>query len=121
MNTPLYLAYRAATEWIDGLNERPVAARATLQDLRQRFGGRLPKRGSCPEEVVGMLATEAGVGMNGSASGRFYAWVIGGALQSALAADWLAAAWDQNAGNFATSPSASVIEETAGEWIKELL
>ena len=59
--------------------------------------------------------------MHGSASGRFYAWVIGGGLQSALAADWLVAAWDQKPRQFGTGPAASVIEEIAGEWVKELL
>ncbi len=121
MNTPLSLAYRAASEWIDGLDERPVEARATLQELRRCFGGPLPGHGTKPEDVVRALATDAGAGMSGSASGRFYAWVIGGGLQSALAADWLVAAWDQNAGMFGTSPAASVIEEVAGEWVKDLL
>ena len=121
MKTPLNLAYRAANEWIEGLDERPVAASATLQELRLRFGGPLPEHGCEPAEVVRALAEHAAPGVHGSAGGRFYAWVVGGGLQSALAADWLVAAWDQNAGVFATAPAASVIEETAGEWIKDLL
>jgi len=47
--------------------------------------------------------------------------VIGGAVPSALAADWMTSAWDQNAALYACGPAASVIEEAAGEWIKELL
>ena len=31
-------------------------------------------------------------------SGRFFGFVIGGALPAAIAADWLTSAWDQNAG-----------------------
>jgi glutamate/tyrosine decarboxylase-like PLP-dependent enzyme len=54
-------------------------------------------------------------------SGRFYPWVIGGALPAALAADWLTSAWDQNAHNFATAPAAAIVEEVAGAWLKDIL
>jgi len=35
----------------------------------------------------------------------------GGALPAALDADWLTAAWDQNAYNYVTGPAAAVVEE----------
>ena len=38
-----------------------------------------------------------------------------------MAADWLAAAWDQNAGMYATSPAAAIVEEVAGVWLKDIL
>ena len=37
------------------------------------------------------------------------------------AADWLASAWDQNAGLYALSPAAAVAEEVAAAWLVELL
>jgi glutamate/tyrosine decarboxylase-like PLP-dependent enzyme len=114
-------AHRAASAWIDGLDERPVAARATSQELTATFRGPLPETGSRPEEVIAWLTQNASDGMLGSASGRFFAWVIGGAVESALAADWMVATWDQNAALYACGPAAAVIEEVAGEWIKELL
>ena len=55
------------------------------------------------------------------AGGRFFGWVIGGAVPSALAADWLAAAWDQAAGLYAAGPAAAVVEEVAGAWLKDIL
>ncbi len=121
MSKALDYAYRAASAWINGLNARPVNARATLHDLATAFQGQLPETGSRPEEVITWLAQHANDGMLGSASGRFFAWVIGGSVESALAADWMVAAWDQNAALYACSPAAAVIEEVAGEWIKELL
>ena len=33
----------------------------------------------------------------------------------------MVATWDQNAALYACGPAAAVIEEVAGEWIKELL
>lgn len=121
MSKALDYAHRAASAWIDGLDVRPVTAPATLQDLAATFRGPLPETGSRPEEVITWLAQHANDGMLGSASGRFFAWVIGGSVESALAADWMVAAWDQNAALYACSPAAAVIEEAAGEWIKELL
>jgi glutamate/tyrosine decarboxylase-like PLP-dependent enzyme len=121
MSKALDYAHRAASAWIDGLDERPVAARATPQDLAAAFRGPLPETGSRPEEVIAWLTQHANDGMLGSAGGRFFAWVIGGAVEAALAADWIVATWDQNAALYACGPAASVIEDVAGEWIKELL
>jgi glutamate/tyrosine decarboxylase-like PLP-dependent enzyme len=73
------------------------------------------------EQVIRELAADVEGGLLGSAGGRFFAWVIGGSLPAALAADWLCSAWDQNAGLYATAPAAAVVEESAGSWLKELL
>ncbi|MGH7123510.1 MAG: pyridoxal phosphate-dependent decarboxylase family protein, partial [Stellaceae bacterium] len=48
-------------------------------------------------------------------------WVIGGALPVAVAADWLTAAWDQNAASNATAPAEAVVEEICGDLAKALL
>ena len=98
-------AYRAASAWLEGLEGRPVAARATLQDLTETFRAPLPETGSPPEEVIAWLTYGATDGMVGSASGRFFAWVIGGAVEAALAADWMVTAWDQNAALNACGPA----------------
>jgi glutamate/tyrosine decarboxylase-like PLP-dependent enzyme len=121
MSKALDYAHRAAQAWICGLDERPVSARATSEELIAAFRGPLPDTGLRPEEVVAWLTENADAGILGSASGRFFAWVIGGAVESALAADWMVATWDQNAALHACGPAAAVIEEVAGEWIKDLL
>ncbi len=56
-----------------------------------------------------------------SAGGRYFGFVIGGALPAAVAANMLAGVWDQNAGLEAASPVASFIEEVCRQWLLSLL
>ena len=56
-----------------------------------------------------------------SAGGRYFGFVTGGTLPAALAANWLAGAWDQNAGLVAMSPAAARIEEVALGWVRDVL
>lgn len=74
-----------------------------------------------PAQVIENLALDVDGGLNVTGSGRFFGWVMGGALPAALAADWLTGVWDQNAGIYQTSPAASVVEEVAGSWLKDVL
>ena len=90
-------------------SSRPVAASASADELRSALHGPLPEDGISSEAVVDELVTALDGGLLGSAGGRFFGWVIGGALPASVAADWLAVAWDQNAAIFATSPAASVV------------
>jgi glutamate/tyrosine decarboxylase-like PLP-dependent enzyme len=106
---------------IEGLASAPVNATIGIEELRARFGGPLPEGGMPPVEVVDALVAASAGGHLGSAGGRFFAWVIGGSLSSALAADWLTSTWDQNAALAACGPAAAVVEEVAGRWLKELL
>ena len=70
--------------------------------------------------MIAELAADVQGGILGSAGGRFFGWVLGGSLPAALAADWLTAAWDQNAGLYAAGPAAAIVEEVAGAWLKEI-
>jgi len=109
-----------AADYLDTLDTRPVHATADHESLVRAFGGPLPARGEAPGEVVSHLATIADPGLIASAGPRYFGFVIGGSLPSALAADWLTSAWDNNAGLYAIGPAASVAEEVAGEWLIEL-
>jgi glutamate/tyrosine decarboxylase-like PLP-dependent enzyme len=71
--------------------------------------------------VISQLAANASPGIAGNPAGRWFGFVMGGGVPAALGADWLTSAWDQNAGLFAATPSAAVVEEVAGAWLRELL
>jgi len=114
-------AFEHALAYLEGLPARRIAAPATLAELRAALGGPLPERQLEARAVIEDLVLTADRGVVASGSGRFFGFVIGGATPAALAADWLASTWDQNAGLYVIGPSASVVEEVAGEWLAELL
>ncbi len=118
---PLQTAARHALAHIENLDALPVAATASLETLRARLARPLTDDGAPPAQVIEDLVSDSAGGIVASAGGRFYSWVIGGSVPAALAADWLTSAWDQNAGLYAAGPAAALVEEIAGEWLKELL
>jgi glutamate/tyrosine decarboxylase-like PLP-dependent enzyme len=110
-----------AAAYRKSLNERPVGPPADLDALRAGFGGPLPDDGAAPGDVLDDLVTAAEPGIVASAGPRYFGFVVGGALDAATAADFVTAGWDQNAFSAANSPAASIAEEAAGAWLKELL
>jgi aromatic-L-amino-acid decarboxylase len=119
--SPLDRAYRHALAFLDSLDDWPVGAPADAETLRKGFVRTLPEEGCDPVQVIDDLVTAASPGLHGSTGPRFFGWVIGGALPAALAADWLVAAWDQNATAFGVSPASAIVEEAAGAWLKDVL
>ncbi len=110
-----------AAQFLDTLEDRPIRASASVEELRETLGGPLPERGSDADQVVAELIAGAEPGVVAMPSGRYFGFVIGGALPAALAADWLTSTWDQNAGLVVGGPSAAVVEEVALTWLQELL
>src|SRR3954468_16244426 len=80
---------RHAQAYLAELGARPVGATADLETLRGRLGKPLSEHGVAADEVIDELARDASAGLLGSASGRFFGWVIGGSLPAAIGADWL--------------------------------
>ena len=110
-----------AERFLQALDERPVAARATPRRSARCSAARCPSEGEDPEAVIDALAAGADAGIVASAGPRHFGFVIGGALPAALAADWLVSAWDQCAAFHSLSPAAAAIEEIAAEWTLDLL
>lgn len=117
----LKVAFNNAIFHLEHLDESSVAATLNAAELRAQLNRPLAKTGLPAQQVIEELARDVQGGLLGSAGGRFFGWVIGGALPAAVAADWLASSWQQNAGLYATSPAAAVVEENVGRWLKDIL
>jgi glutamate/tyrosine decarboxylase-like PLP-dependent enzyme len=116
----LRLAAERATAYLETIDDRPVRATATRDELLASFGGPLPEDGAAAEDVVDHLVRAAEPGLVAIPGPRYFGFVIGGAVPSSLAADWLTSTWDQNAGVYAAGPAASVVEEVVGGWLVDL-
>ena len=114
-------AHRLAASYLSELGSRAVGAAAGAAELRAALDGGMPDQGAPAREIVAELAAAAEPGLVASAGPRYFGFVIGGSLPAALAADWLAAAWDQDAGFHALSPAAAAVEDVAAKWLLELL
>ncbi len=110
-----------AADFIETLDRRPISWQAAPEQLLEALGGPLPEDGLEPGVVIASLVEGASPGLVGIPSGRYFGFVIGGGVPAALAADWLATTWDQNAGLYVAGPSAAVVEEVARGWLTELL
>lgn len=110
-----------ASAFLDTIDTRPVNARATFDELVSALGGPVPGGPQDPLAVIEQLARAAEPGLVSSTGPRYFGFVTGGSVPAAVAADWLASAWDQNAGLHILSPAMSAIEEIAAGWVLELL
>jgi glutamate/tyrosine decarboxylase-like PLP-dependent enzyme len=110
-----------AADYVESLDTRPVGPARTYREMLARLDEPLPEGPSDPGEVVDELARAAEDGITAMGSGRYYGFVIGGALPAALAADWLVSTWDQNTGLAEPTPAMSALETVAGRWVLELL
>ena len=117
----LDIAFAEARRYLASLDTRPVASRGTPDDMRSMLPSHFPERGMPANDVVSAIAAAVEPGLTANASGRFFAWVKGGALPAALATDIMCSAWDQNVVLASTSPAGAVLEEVAGQYLLEAL
>jgi glutamate/tyrosine decarboxylase-like PLP-dependent enzyme len=110
-------AAQEALTYLDGIDERLVRGDPGALDSFERP---LPEEGEgAPATLAQLWADAPGAAVN-SGGPRFFHFVMGGVTPAALAAEWLAAALDQNTGLYLSSPFAARLETLALAWLRDL-
>ena len=115
-------AARRAADYLEGLQSRAVGAdAAAVEQLMAALDQPLPEAPADAREVLAFVDDMGSPATVGSAGGRYFGFVTGGALPVTLATNVLTTAWDQNAFSFVSSPAAAKFEETALAWVGQAL
>ncbi len=114
-------AAQRAEKYLDEIKTRRVSPGKSAIRALEKFDQDLPSEGWDGEEVLKFLDEVGSPATVASAGSRYFGFVVGGSLPAALAANWLASAWDQNGVLYLTSPITATLEEISEGWLVELL
>ncbi len=121
MSDLLQDAAARAARYLREIDKRGVTPSPEALDRLAELYHPLPEAPTDPAVVLDLLDRVGSPATVATAGGRFFGFVHGGCLPAALAANWLAAAWDQNAVLNVTSPIGSVLERVSVPWLLDVL
>ena len=114
-------AAQRAIRYVNQISERRVSPTHEALTALSKFHEPFPAEPSEAREVLAMLDGFGSPATLATTGGRYFGYVNGAVLPASLAANWLAAAWDQNAALRAMSPVAAELEEIVLRWVCEAL
>jgi glutamate/tyrosine decarboxylase-like PLP-dependent enzyme len=121
MKNLLTAAAERSTRYLKELEARDVVPSLEAVNRLAQLDQPLPDSPADPEAVLALLDEFGSPATVTTAGGRFFGFVIGGSLPVTVAANWLAGAWDQNAGLVVSSPIAAALEQISLRWLIDVL
>ena len=85
------------------------------------FDEPMPEAHQSGEDILRQLDQYGSPATVSQIGGRYFGFVNGGVIPTALAARWISDAWDQNPALYVISPVAAKLEHICQQWITELL
>jgi len=117
----LNLAAEKAIRYVENAGLRRVSPSSSDLAALAGFHEPFPAGPSNPADVLNQLDAAGSPATVAATGGRYFGFVNGGMVPAALAASWLAGAWNQNASLRAMSPIAVELEDVVLQWICEAL
>ena len=117
----LNLAAEKAIRYVENAGTRRVGPSSADLAALAGFHERFPGGPSNPADVLSQLAAAGSPATVAMTGGRYFGFVNGGMVPAALAASWMASAWNQNASFRVMSPVAVELEDLVLQWICEAL
>jgi glutamate/tyrosine decarboxylase-like PLP-dependent enzyme len=110
-----------AKKYVREVPERRVGPAEVDLSALSRLNEPFPEGSTDPHELLAKLDEIGSPTTVTTTGGRYFGFVNGGILPAALAANWLAGAWNQNVALRVMSPIAAELEEVALRWVCEAL
>jgi len=114
-------AYTRATRYLQDIETRRVFPSDEDVAALKRLGGSMPMQSEDALDILALLDAVGSPATVATNARRYFGFVNGAALPVCVAAQWLAAAWDQNVALRMMSPVAATLEDVALGWMIELL
>lgn len=117
----LNLVHSYALNYVNSVNEMPVYPKDKAVDNLSVFDEPLRDEPLETKDIIDQLHTYGSPATVAQTGGRYFGFVCGGILPSALVSKWLTDTWDQNPAMHVLSPIASKLESVTERWIVDLL
>lgn len=121
INRTLADAFRRSSAYWRSIAERRVSPAPEAVTALDRLREPLPETPASDLEILAALDEIGSPATVATTGGRYFGYVIGGVLPASLAANWLAATWDQSSAMASMSPVGVALDEIAIQWIVDAL
>lgn len=117
----LNLAHEMAVNYANKVDNMRVYPDQEAIDNLKVFDEELNDQPQSTMNILNQLNTYGSPATVAQTGRRYFGFVNGGILPSALSTKWLTDTWDQNPAMYVLSPVTSKIEEVTEKWLKDLL